>query len=743
MYRGHAEPRQAPDAPRLPAPKAARLATEAEVYQALVTGTRDYVRKNGFHDVVIGLSGGIDSSLVAVVAADALGPEHVHGVSMPSRYSSEGSSSDAAALAANLGIDYRTVAIEPAHTAFLDMLAPDFAGLPPGLTEENLQSRIRGVILMALSNKLGWLVLTTGNKSEVAVGYSTLYGDTAGGFAVIKDVAKTLVYRLCAWRNRQGPAPVIPEEVLSKPPSAELRPDQRDDQSLPPYDVLDPALLAYVEDDLTAAEAGGGRLRRGTGATGGPPGGPGRVQAPANAARGAGHARRRSAATAGCRSPTATGDPSDARVSHRPRMSRCPRPPPPKTFPPADPAPAAARASSSGTRSWPPPSGSSSRPTIRPPCPSGPSPPPSGSRRRRSICTSPTATTWCSRSASASGPSSSRPWLTPPRASSDPWERIRRRGYAYLHWGLDNPEHYRILMTSRPDHTPERLLDERLADTAGLVPAAEDIAAAVAAGQIGRGGRPQGDHQGAVDDDPRHGVAPDLQAGVPLRSGRRALRADARAGLPGPRPPGPERRPCCSTRPAAWSAVTCWAESRLFEILGGWVASTDEPEAKLLFDRHSQHHAWRAQQWWDRLPVLADVERDGLIQPPTPAAAAAAVGLAGLDSTVPRLAGAYRVALPRLVAAYHGHRLRADPTSDGSVIRTLDLLLSDVVGDWREGEVFLQLLLTDEAAVGRAAAAVASLERISGRSLGTLVAGQRFDARNSLMTAGNSLTTST
>jgi hypothetical protein len=154
-----------------------------------------------------------------------------------------------------------------------------------------------------------------------------------------------------------------------------------------------------------------------------------------------------------------------------------------------------------------------------------------------------------------------------------------------------------------------------------------------------------------------------------------------------------------------------WAECRLFEILGGWVASTDEPEAKLLFDRHSQHHAWRAQQWWDRLPVLADIERDGLIQPPTPAAAAAAAGLAGLDSTVPRLAGAYRVALPRLVAAYHGHRLRADPTSDGSVIRTLDLLLSDVAGDWREGEVLLQALLTDEAGVGRAAAAVASLER--------------------------------
>jgi NAD+ synthase (glutamine-hydrolysing) len=254
-----AQPRTASDAPRLPAPKAARLSTDAEVYQALVTGTRDYVRKNGFHQVVIGLSGGIDSSLVAVVAADALGPGQVHGVSMPSRYSSDGSSSDAVALAANLGIDYRTISIEPAHTAFLDILAPSFEGLTPGLTEENLQSRIRGVILMALSNKHGWLVLTTGNKSEVAVGYSTLYGDTAGGFAVIKDVAKTMVYRLCAWRNEQGPGgigvgPVIPADVLTKPPSAELRPDQRDDQSLPPYDVLDPVLLAYVEDDLTASE---------------------------------------------------------------------------------------------------------------------------------------------------------------------------------------------------------------------------------------------------------------------------------------------------------------------------------------------------------------------------------------------------------------------------------------------------------------------------------------------------------
>jgi NAD+ synthase (glutamine-hydrolysing) len=228
------------------------LDREEEIYRALVVGTRDYVTKNGFREVVIGLSGGIDSSLVAAIAADALGPERVHGVSMPSRYSSEGSRTDAAALADNLGVELRTIPIEEAHAAFLTMLQPQFDDLPADLTEENLQSRIRGVILMALSNKHGWLVLTTGNKSEMAVGYSTLYGDTAGGFAVIKDVLKTDVYRLCGWRNAQGPA--IPPDVLTKPPSAELRPDQRDDQSLPSYDALDAVLAAYVEGDRTAAE---------------------------------------------------------------------------------------------------------------------------------------------------------------------------------------------------------------------------------------------------------------------------------------------------------------------------------------------------------------------------------------------------------------------------------------------------------------------------------------------------------
>jgi NAD+ synthase (glutamine-hydrolysing) len=226
-----------------------------EVYEALVTGTRDYVLRNGFTDVVIGLSGGVDSSLVAAIAVDALGAERVHGVLMPSRYSSDHSLSDAEKLAIELGIEHRTIPIEPAHSAFLDLLAPSFAGLDADITEENLQSRIRGVILMALSNKYrGWMVLTTGNKSESAVGYSTLYGDTAGGFAVIKDVPKLLVYELCRDRNARAGRAIIPEDVLTKPPSAELRPDQTDAQSLPPYEVLDPIIEAYVEHDMTRAQ---------------------------------------------------------------------------------------------------------------------------------------------------------------------------------------------------------------------------------------------------------------------------------------------------------------------------------------------------------------------------------------------------------------------------------------------------------------------------------------------------------
>ena len=219
-----------------------------EIYQALLLGTRDYVQKNGFQTVVIGLSGGIDSSLVATIAADALGPENVVGVSMPSRYSSDHSLEDAEALARALGIRYLRIGIEPAFRAYLEMLSQAFAGTEPGVAEENLQARARGNVLMALSNKFGWLVLTTGNKSEMAVGYATLYGDMAGGFAVIKDVPKTLVYELAAHRNRTRGA-VIPERVFTKAPSAELRPGQKDSDSLPEYADLDPILHAYVEED--------------------------------------------------------------------------------------------------------------------------------------------------------------------------------------------------------------------------------------------------------------------------------------------------------------------------------------------------------------------------------------------------------------------------------------------------------------------------------------------------------------
>jgi NAD+ synthase (glutamine-hydrolysing) len=225
-----------------------------EVYRALVLGTRDYVRKNGFSDVVIGLSGGVDSSLVAAIASDALGAEHVHGVLMPSRYSSEGSLTDAHALAERLGISTYTVPIEPAHEAFEGMLAPIFEASAHGLAEENVQSRIRGNILMTISNKFGWIVLTTGNKSEMATGYATLYGDMAGGFAVIKDVPKTLVYALCHNLNERAGREIIPAAVLEKPPSAELRPDQKDTDSLPPYEVLDPIIEGYVEDDLSVGE---------------------------------------------------------------------------------------------------------------------------------------------------------------------------------------------------------------------------------------------------------------------------------------------------------------------------------------------------------------------------------------------------------------------------------------------------------------------------------------------------------
>ena len=230
------------------------LDPDRELYDALVLGTRDYCGKNGFSDVVIGLSGVIDSTLVACVAVDALGADHVHGVSMPSRYSSDHSRSDARRLADNLGIDMRTISIEPAFQAYIEMLAPSFEGREPGLTYENIQSRCRGQLLMALSNEFGWMVLTTGNKSEMAVGYFTIYGDSVGGYAVIKDVLKLQVYDLCRYVNRRAGREVVPEDVITKPPSAELRPDQRDDQSLPSYDVLDPILELYVEHDRTAGE---------------------------------------------------------------------------------------------------------------------------------------------------------------------------------------------------------------------------------------------------------------------------------------------------------------------------------------------------------------------------------------------------------------------------------------------------------------------------------------------------------
>lgn len=226
----------------------------AEVYQALVIGTRDYVRKNGFERVLMGLSGGIDSSMVATVAVDALGAESVTGVSLPSRYSSAGSRTDAQALAEALGIQYLEVPIEPMFDAALGTLEPLFQGCEPDVAEENVQARIRGVLLMALSNKFGWLLLSTGNKSELATGYSTLYGDMAGGFAVIKDVPKTLLYALARWRNEQPGGPVIPEGVLTKAPSAELRPDQKDADSLPPYELLDPILERYVEEDWSLEE---------------------------------------------------------------------------------------------------------------------------------------------------------------------------------------------------------------------------------------------------------------------------------------------------------------------------------------------------------------------------------------------------------------------------------------------------------------------------------------------------------
>jgi len=222
-----------------------------EVYEALKLGLRDYVEKNGFKKTVVAVSGGIDSALVLTLAVDALGADRVAAVTMPSQYSSNETLSDAGLIAANLGVEFHTIPIFPIFGKFTDELSKVWKSDEPGLAEENLQARIRGTLIMAMSNKNGWLVLTTGNKSEFATGYCTLYGDMAGGFAVIKDVPKTLVFDLCRWRNRQGV--VIPPSTIERPPTAELRPDQKDSDSLPPYDVLDPILEAYVEKDMGIA----------------------------------------------------------------------------------------------------------------------------------------------------------------------------------------------------------------------------------------------------------------------------------------------------------------------------------------------------------------------------------------------------------------------------------------------------------------------------------------------------------
>ena len=245
-------PGTAADAP--PTRVEPELEDAAEVYAALTLGLRDYVNKNGFRQVIVSLSGGIDSALVATLAVDALGADRVKGVTMPSQYSSGETLSDAGRLAANLGIELFTLPIQRLYNAFVEELAPVFGARPPDVTEENLQARIRGVLVMALSNKFGWLVLTTGNKSEIATGYCTLYGDMAGGFALIKDVPKTLVYQLAEWRNRRAPDPVIPVSTIERAPSAELRPNQKDSDSLPPYDRLDAILERMVERDEGAAD---------------------------------------------------------------------------------------------------------------------------------------------------------------------------------------------------------------------------------------------------------------------------------------------------------------------------------------------------------------------------------------------------------------------------------------------------------------------------------------------------------
>ncbi len=248
----------------LPAPSDTREPAEAtavpfaaeleQMRLALGLGVRDYVEKSGFREVVLGISGGIDSALTAAICADALGADRVHTVSMPSRYSSEGTRDDAREVSVNLGVDFREIPIEAVVEAFGEALADSFAGRTPDLTEENLQARVRGTVLMALSNKFGWLVVSTGNKSEMAVGYATLYGDMVGGFALLKDVFKTDVFRLSRHLNERAGRELIPVTTIERPPTAELRAEQRDDQSLPPYDLLDPVLEAYVELDRSREE---------------------------------------------------------------------------------------------------------------------------------------------------------------------------------------------------------------------------------------------------------------------------------------------------------------------------------------------------------------------------------------------------------------------------------------------------------------------------------------------------------
>lgn len=234
--------------------KSTNYQLEEEIYNALLLGTKDYIRKNGFEKVCVGLSGGIDSSLVATIATDAIGKDGVTGIFMPSRFTSKESKEDAFELAKNLGIKIIEIPIDNIFDAYLNTLKPEFKDLPFDTTEENIQARIRGNILMAFSNKFGWLVLTTGNKSEMSVGYATLYGDMAGGFAVIKDVPKTFVYKICEWKNQKEGRTIIPARVIYKEPSAELRPGQKDIDTLPPYEVLDPILKAYIEEDLSFDE---------------------------------------------------------------------------------------------------------------------------------------------------------------------------------------------------------------------------------------------------------------------------------------------------------------------------------------------------------------------------------------------------------------------------------------------------------------------------------------------------------